>query len=458
MSHPDEAKLLASLPPPCRAALEAGFRLRDGRAQKHFTSALESIRYPKVGKPRVFPLASSLTRDQRLVAELLAYREEQVAPFALASSAANFRHWVDEDADDPLRYVVGGEPLWRALQIEGSGVFADVPVAVAIHALAMLWSDLGNVWYTHSFDKADRGWKAFELVHPRLRDEARSWITAYADQLVEQATWKSKTGGLRGLVKGRPPTWWIPVEVRWIVFVSLVRAGIAVDPRWDVFFPIEGSGRKKLTFECLKALPDVRRAPAILDALRSSGSHVYDVPGVLAVLRSVPSAELAKWVVDNADEAAGMTKREVLAAVAKVRSDATPARRILVLTYRKVRVRPSASNLEVTQRKQVEVAGREYDGYDAPASVRLASKQALFRKFLEVGELLRDGKAVFDVLLYMVDSGTIFHAGTTRLAASVLQGGVDCGDDALREAIEQALADRSRKRRRATKPKKRKPK
>jgi hypothetical protein len=46
----------------------------------------------------------------------------------------------------------------------------------------------------------------------------------------------------------------------------------------------------------------------------------------------------------------------------------------------------------------------------------------------------------------MVDSGAIFHTGTTRLAASVVQDGVDCGDEKLCEAIEQALVDRARSR------------
>ncbi len=69
-----------------------------------------------------------------------------------------------------------------------------------------------------------------------------------------------------------------------------------------------------------------------------------------------------------------------------------------------------------------------------------------------LSEVSRGGPAaaryevVFDVLLYMVDSGAIFHTGTTRLAASVVQDGVDCGDEKLCEAIEQALVDRARSR------------
>jgi hypothetical protein len=472
--HPDETALLASLPATCRAEIVAGFgETNAGRSLTHLTAALESVGYPKVGTPRVFPLASSLTPEQRTVAELLACREQLVEPFALPATRNNFRHWVAEGADDPLRYEVTvdgrSEPLWRAIQMKGASVvLEDVPVGVAIHALALLWKDFGRVWYTHFFEKDDRGRGAFARVHPRLRDEAHPWIAAYADEALDRAKWLSATGGLPGLVRSRPPAWWVPAEVRWLVFLSLVRAHVPIEPRWDVFFPVQGTGSAKLTFECLKAVPEERRAGAILEGLGESGNHAYDVPVAVRLLEKVPSAELARWIVANAGNAAGMTRREVMAAVAKVKSENTRAvhanaaagRRTVKLRYRKLVGRPGASDLTSIQRSQVELAGKEYDALDLPASERLAGDAtgdvALFRRFLEVGELAgEDGKVVFDVLLFMADSGAIFHTGTTRLAASIVQDGVDCGDEDLCDGIEQALADRVRRARARKPPKKR---
>jgi hypothetical protein len=62
-----------------------------------------------------------------------------------------------------------------------------------------------------------------------------------------------------------------------------------------------------------------------------------------------------------------------------------------------------------------------------------------FRGFVTIVELQdKTGKPAFDAVLVKVDSGTIFRAGTTRVVADVIQGGVE---GRSQRALEQALAD-----------------
>lgn len=53
----------------------------------------------------------------------------------------------------------------------------------------------------------------------------------------------------------------------------------------------------------------------------------------------------------------------------------------------------------------------------------------------------RKGKAAFDAYLYLTDSGTIFRAGTTKIAAEIIQTGIECGNAKLSEDLSAVLVD-----------------
>ncbi|MFO0758886.1 MAG: hypothetical protein U0359_20505 [Byssovorax sp.] len=103
--------------------------------------------------------------------------------------------------------------------------------------------------------------------------------------------------------------------------------------------------------------------------------------------------------------------------------------------------------LDALQRKQLVAAAKLYDSQDLPAEARLADdgEETSFKGFLEVCSIVDEaGKPAYDAYLYMVDSGTIFRAGTTEVAAEIIQMGMECDDDDLGEALDAALAARAK--------------
>lgn len=49
------------------------------------------------------------------------------------------------------------------------------------------------------------------------------------------------------------------------------------------------------------------------------------------------------------------------------------------------------------------------------------------------------GKHAYDAYTYAGDSGTIFKAGTTTVVAEIVQGGIECKNEALGDALNAAL-------------------
>jgi hypothetical protein len=104
------------------------------------------------------------------------------------------------------------------------------------------------------------------------------------------------------------------------------------------------------------------------------------------------------------------------------------------------------------QQTQLVAAGKRYDGGNYSAAERLSfegsdahpgGQKQSFKGFLEIREIVdTSGQPAYDAFLYMVDSGTIFRAGTTEEVADVIQCGLECDDEALEEALEPVVADR----------------
>ncbi len=106
---------------------------------------------------------------------------------------------------------------------------------------------------------------------------------------------------------------------------------------------------------------------------------------------------------------------------------------------------PPVAELDPVERAQVVAAGLRYDGVELAPELRLAAGEDAG----EEGEawyqpsrwsvLDVTGAAVFDVWLYNVDSGTLFHAGTDEPAADLIQFGFEYpGDRATWAALAEA--------------------
>ena len=56
-------------------------------------------------------------------------------------------------------------------------------------------------------------------------------------------------------------------------------------------------------------------------------------------------------------------------------------------------------------------------------------------EFLELWDIEEDGRVVYEAWLYMSDSGTFYHAGTTRECCQIIQCGISEAGDALEQAL-----------------------
>lgn len=101
--------------------------------------------------------------------------------------------------------------------------------------------------------------------------------------------------------------------------------------------------------------------------------------------------------------------------------------------------------LDDVRRRQLEISSRLYSGSEEPVEVILGrgdddEDERIHPGFLELRTIVGpDGAPRYDAWLYMVDSGTIFEAGTETVVAEVIQFGVETDDDALARALEPLL-------------------
>jgi hypothetical protein len=101
--------------------------------------------------------------------------------------------------------------------------------------------------------------------------------------------------------------------------------------------------------------------------------------------------------------------------------------------------------LSATDAAQLVVAGKRRDKRKLPISARIG-RVAPPDTLLSCLELVAihdaGGAHVYDAVLHSADSGTVFHAGTTRIAADLIQGSPEGRSAALNEGLENALARR----------------
>jgi hypothetical protein len=192
----------------------------------------------------------------------------------------------------------------------------------------------------------------------KLRGEGRAWAAAIADEIAKHER--------------------VPEDVRWPVFLTLVRAKIPIEPRWDSLLPLGFGVYRKLTDECVRAIPEGRRDAAIVRAI----GRLYVGEIGLPLLAQHPSVSLTLKILEAMND-----------------------------------------------------------------DRLLAKSGETFRGFLEICELASpEGEPKYDAYLYMVDSGTIFAHGTTKVVADIIQSGIECSDAALDMGIEAALEGRKAKR------------
>ena len=108
------------------------------------------------------------------------------------------------------------------------------------------------------------------------------------------------------------------------------------------------------------------------------------------------------------------------------------------------RIISTVEELSPTEREQLQVAGKFYNGDDRPVEDRLADgvdegDGSLFDT--ELWKVVDGDRHLYDAWLYMGDSGTIFRAGTTEDVAMVIQSGLECEDPEIRAQLGPAMVE-----------------
>lgn len=457
MTHPS---LFKGLPAP----------LADAMRELHWPGAWPDAAYfEKVGRlfeSVDFPTdpigvrAETLTAEQRAVAIALT---ELDLPSPLRCTTfpvhrAVRRRWLGLDPAGPLEqsttFTIGEvtyvEPVWRMAKIIAQlempyedclALRQRFDAQFTLDERLRLWGEV-NTTYPYIWDLPNTAffnWGEDKGLLDQLRGEGKEWATDYLDAVLADAN--------VNLGRDLSPA-----------FIALVRAGAPLGEKWDPIFTL--SAPYRYVRELLLALPEPRRLSAALPALKRMhpGSALRVVIEVLPVLPAVALAEYAlscipKTAIGSPREhrralrkAAG-THAEILALLDAADAAAGPPLVLTPTRERSIAEEGSGAVFSELDTEQLLACGKRYlGGKGAPLDVLLAENpsgpdeerslrgQLFYRAIADA-----KGKHIYDAWLYQTDSGTIFKAGTTRVAAEVVHFSVTCKDDRLAEALEEAI-------------------
>jgi|JI10StandDraft_1071094.scaffolds.fasta_scaffold44779_5 hypothetical protein len=109
------------------------------------------------------------------------------------------------------------------------------------------------------------------------------------------------------------------------------------------------------------------------------------------------------------------------------------------LTFCNPRTPTSVDELAPHQIEQLELAGDLYHGEEVKAARLLADddddEDEVSLAGLALWDIQEGGRTLYEAWFYRADSGTIFNAGTSDVAAEVIQCGLECEDEALEAAL-----------------------
>jgi hypothetical protein len=432
MSHAPEEKLLASLPSEVREPLEAAFALLDKgenrKASDKVRDALGAAAFPHDDGTGLAP-ANELTPSQRSLAEILAHRPTPHSMtyngFRMPGEAWGLRRWLGLATPGALEEKHGGQLLWQALvqatfrdatpkrlvsKEKVGKLLALLPVAKRLEAYGLI--ALGAYKFATESLPPFPGLDEVDGSHGPLAQRL-------AAEIPDQREW-STLGPSE--------------ELRVPLCRALLLAGVPIQPEWDAYVPLENT---ELAKEWLAALPEPRRAKALIEALEHvSESWVYTTNAALALLPSLPSRELLEWFVGAAQEADGESKEELGAQLANAiagHPELAEAAAPLVgkrkepkkLTLKHALHPASIEELSPSQRQQF-------------AIFELPDSDVVWMDWLDVYE---GEELVYDLVLHNQDYGGVYEPGDVYELVTFSQGGVSRADDGeLAERIEAALA------------------
>jgi hypothetical protein len=434
-------KDIAVLVDRARAAHAKG---KQADAQKTLGQAFPLVGFPSTGVSVLYPIASELPPLARTLAEIV-IREDLPAGFQWLPGGSAARRWIGLDPPGPLEREVewGGRevPLWYALRTAEEAAYAErgkrgrtdplaIVLAIPIGERLPVLAALGTfAWCYRILSQPYQYW---ELAANGLTTEGQAW----AREAIARAV--------------RPDG--EPLFAHQLAFFALVRAGEPIAPAWDRFLPLGTHVPEAIVVECAKALPLDRLesvAPALL--AQTYAQKVIDLG--TAILRHHDSKVIAERVIATSARSAPHRRKVELAALATIAKrrpgvaevlatalGGAPKSRSLTVTWRAAPRAPT--DLTPIMAKQLVEAGRQWDRKTLPVERRLSvdeNDEAAIGAVLEYVKLAEYDKPAFDAWLYAGDSGTFFVPSTTKVAALMIQGGIQLTSAKRDRALEDAL-------------------
>jgi hypothetical protein len=406
--------------------------------------------------------ASELSVEQRTLAEILARTPgPNLTQTPMPAAAWVRRQWLGIDPPGPLfRVQVGGEPLYfaaRAARRDGNPVLARLLAALPDAERTAALCDLRLI-ALDCWSSPAEGMLQGRL--PDLGPAAGPWATSFADRLLALFA-PHQPAAERGNLNG------IPIDLSRAAFLSLVRAEVPLEPRWDALLPLAPWIPAAERTRCLRALPAERREAAVATALGRIFFTNHRVALALELLAGFPLASAAACVVENIASAPEVERARAVLRAAAERSAAVAAvvQPLDAKLARTPRLRAAKridpierKDLDALRAKQLEAANKKYGG----KKLTVDQLFALEGEGEEAGEVImpslcelvliedEKGTPTHDAWMYMGDSGTIFAAGTTKVVAEIIQGGLECKRLPLKLALQDALARKPPKAKKAT--------
>jgi hypothetical protein len=322
-------------------------------------------------------------------------------------------------------------PLRDALQLELEkdrlGAFVkrlDLPILERLEIFAQLQVDaLVDGSLAVSFPWGKLG----ELRKPAIA----KWATAWMKRVVKMK---------------RPPR----KGMHALLFAALVANDVPIARAWESHVPIPFVDEFLPSYiQTLERIPEERRGAVAAKSLAWHMSSGKVVTG-LHILKRLPLREVAEIVLENADKVDFIPKRDTMAKLAAL-AKKHPAIRDVVAPHLgppKLELaiagsRKTMAGLSPFEKKQVVVCGEHYDGKKRPYAARTRT----FGEHFQVRDIVvaKTKKPAFTAFLYLVESGTIFVANTTKVAAVIIQGsllgpdGAKMKDRDLHEALQPVV-------------------
>lgn len=420
------------------------------------------------------PLASELTPPQRAVVQAL--MELEFTNWTPLPSSPTLRHrWLGLEPpgalESPVSFTLRGarrtEPLWRALnllrdqtKLEG-GVedaaetfIAGLPVGLRLAAFEELQffyepsNDTDSYGVTHW--QRDELWAATEPALQALDASLLPWARAVAER------WSTPLPAVAS-ARPSPPRFRLPSDrLGAAVFAILLGASEPIAPAWDRLIPCFGQAPDALVDRALAALPEERR---LVQLVRLFGEHFGPGEILARALRhfaALPDPALYKLLKKQFAEYPGAVHKKALAALdalakaprgkhaAGKATDSTDTRKLPkgVLAFDDAVT--LQTKLTDVQEAQMTTAGAAYFGEKRTLAKLLSQTAAEGESFfgnLTLATLAgADGKPAWDYVYVMADSGLVFAAGTTKVAAQIVQDGIECTDARIAKALAKGLA------------------